>query len=225
MGGEVDRPGRALAPFEHRGEGVDQRRDPLLPAAGPAELEEVPTWLRRGVAWTEIDLHDPLRSCIAQVGPDPLQGVAVGVEEEAAVPRADKVDELGDRQLGLAIARAAGDVGEEGVGGAHPDHPLGAVGADLAERDHVRLALCERRQIRWRREQRARPGDVVGDAVDARRLQEAGHLAGGEDRPSRRAKSPVSIRRSKRARRSGRSEPRKASPRPTGRGRATSSGR
>jgi hypothetical protein len=54
------------------------------------------------------------------VGAEAGEGVGVGVEEEAAVARADQVQELGQRELGLAEARAARDVGEEGVGDPHP---------------------------------------------------------------------------------------------------------
>jgi hypothetical protein len=46
----------------------------------------------------------------------------MGIEEEPTVAGADQVDELGEGGLGLAVAAAPGDVGEEGVGGADPDN-------------------------------------------------------------------------------------------------------
>jgi hypothetical protein len=54
--------------------------------------------------------------------------------------------------------------------------------ADPAERDQIVSALIERREVGGRREQRARAQDVSLAAMDGRRLQEAGQLAGGEDR-------------------------------------------
>ena len=109
LGGQVDRAGRALAPFERRGEGVDHRLDPTLALGGtPAELKEVPAGQLGGAAGAEVDPHDPLGIDVREVGLDPLEGVAVGIEEEAAVTGPDEVGELRDRRLGLAVARAAG---------------------------------------------------------------------------------------------------------------------
>ncbi len=69
----------------------------------------------------------------------------MGIEEEAAVPAADEVDELGDRRLGLAVAATPGDVGEEGVGGAGADYLLAGLAADPPKRDQVRVAFLELR--------------------------------------------------------------------------------
>ena len=185
-----------------------------LSAALAAELKEVPAGLiGRRAAGAEVDPHHPLVRDLGEVGLDPLQAVAVGVEEEAAVTRPDDVGELRDRRLGLAVARAAGDVGEEGVGGP-------------GRRRFARPTL-------WSpgRAGSGRPGPSrrpAGRAAARAAPPSAGRsrspqwTVGGFRKPdSSRAvrivlragrKRPVAKRRSKLPRRSGRSEPRKARP-------------
>ncbi len=97
------------------------------------------------------------------------------------------MDELRDRQLGLAVARAAGDVGEEGVGDPHADQALAVLVGDPAERDQFRPARAKVGRSGGAASSGPERSDVLGQAVDGRRLQEAGELAGGEDRPPRRA--------------------------------------
>jgi hypothetical protein len=173
-----------LAPLHGRGKGVDDRLDPRLDRCGvlAPQLEEVPARQSPAAALADVDLDHPAGELrLLQVGPDPAQSVAVGIEEEAAVPAADQVDELGDRRLGLAVAAAPGDVGEEGVGSAGADHLLALLAADSPERNQVRVAFRELRQRGRRRQQGPRAHDVLRDAVGVRRLQKAGDLSGRED--------------------------------------------
>ena len=129
LGRQVDRAGRSLAPLERRGEGVDDRLDPRLdsrPARRRAARRGSSPAGRRGAAGAEVDLAPPARRRrLGEVGLDPLQARRRGGRGRGRRdPSADEVDELGDRRLGLAVARAAGDVGEEGVGGADADDLL-----------------------------------------------------------------------------------------------------
>ena len=71
LGGEVDGARRSLAPFQGRGESVDDRLDPLLAVAGPAQLEEVPPRQGRWAARAEVDFnHLAAQLRLAQVGPE-----------------------------------------------------------------------------------------------------------------------------------------------------------
>ena len=196
LGGQVDRPGRCARPIP-----APRRRRRRSPRPAPrAAASRRPA--RRGssragcraAARAEVDLAPSAAASLGsvEVGPDPLQGIAVGVEEEAAVAAADEVDELRDRRLGLAVARAAGDVGEEGVGGADPDDPLAALAGDPAERDQVGPALLEARAASGGGgEQRPGAQDVL-----ARR---SGRSAASGSRPARAAVRIVSPRRPEKA--------------------------
>ena len=101
----------------------------------------------------------------------------MGVEEEAAVAGADEVGELRDRRLGLAVARAAGDVGEEGVGGVDADDPLALLAGDPAERDQVGALGLEGGERGRRGEQRARAQHVLGAAGTVGGFRKPGELA------------------------------------------------
>ena len=143
-----------LPPPHRRGEGVDDRLDPRLcvPRRAAPQLEEVPGGLSVAAARAEVDLDHPVGDALpVQVGLDPLQRVAVGIDEEAAVPGADQVREHRHRGLGLAVARAAGDVGEEGLGGFDADQALAVLGGDLAERHQVGSLRLEIEEGRGRR--------------------------------------------------------------------------
>jgi len=180
LGREVDRAGVSLVPAKRRGERVDHRLDPVLGRAGLSrcELEDVPGWLALGrAAAREVDLDHPLaQSGLCEVVLDPLDGVLVGIEEETAVARANEVQELGDGELGLAVAGAPGAVAEEGVGDLNADEALARVRGDATQWDQ--LGLTREGRERWRRwGERTRAHDVVGAAAHVRRLQEPRHLA------------------------------------------------
>ncbi len=172
---QVDRPGRALPPLHRRCEGVDYRLDPRLGILAARRARRGSSRVARPRLPGPRSIRTT-RSCdLAEVGLDPLEGVAMGVEEEAAVTGAHQVGELGDRRLGLAVARAPGDVGEEAVGGADTDDLLARLAGDPAQRDQVARPL-EGRQGGRRREQRPGAQDV---------LRSSGPSAASGNRPAR----------------------------------------
>jgi len=86
---KVHRPGGALVPAQHGGEGVDHRRHLLLDVVWPVAFhrEEIPAHLPVVGSAGEVDLQDPAdQLALGEVGLDPLQRVLVRVQEQPAVP-------------------------------------------------------------------------------------------------------------------------------------------
>ncbi len=99
----------------------------------------------------QVELDDPIRH-VSEVRADPVEGVLVGIEEEAAVAAAGQMNELVDGILGLAVPGSAAEVGEEGVLQVHAHGSLPLGGADLAQRQDVGLEREARQALGGRRD-------------------------------------------------------------------------
>ncbi len=170
----------ALAPLQCTGERVDDRLDPALSGLrveSPGR-KQVPSWLPLARAGSnQVELDYPLGELrLGKAALDPLDRVLVGVQEKPAVSRADNVQELRDRELGLPPPAPPSGVCEERVLEAQANPAFPALVLHASEREEVTLARERREALRRGVDSRAEPHDVRRGAVDRRRLQQPGHL-------------------------------------------------